>query len=85
MDGWWRYGPDPASIFATIRNGRPNGMPAFGDKMTTDEIWQLVAYVRTIGAMSARTAAPSRNDVLHSRPSENRAPAASRNPPRAGW
>jgi cytochrome c oxidase cbb3-type subunit III len=44
MDGWWRYGPDPASIFATIRNGRPNGMPAFGDKMTTDEIWQLVGY-----------------------------------------
>ena len=85
MDGWWRYGPDPASIFATIRNGRPNGMPAFGDKRTTDEIWQLVGYVRTIGAMSARTAAPSRNDDLQSRPSENRAPAASRNPPRAGW
>ena len=85
MDGWWRYGPDSASIFATIRNGRPNGMPAFGDKMTTDQIWQLVGYVRTIGAMSARTAAPSRNDDLQSRPSENRAPAANPNPPRAGW
>ena len=52
MDGWWRYGPDPVSIFATIRDGRPHGMPAIGDKMTTDEIWQLVGYVRTIGAMS---------------------------------
>ena len=32
MDGWWRYGPDPVSIFASIRDGRPHGMPAFGDK-----------------------------------------------------
>ena len=74
MDGWWRYGPDPASIFATIRDGRPHGMPAFGDKMTTDQIWQLTGYVRTIGAMSASTAAPSRNDDLQSRPAENRTP-----------
>jgi cytochrome c oxidase cbb3-type subunit III len=85
LDGWWRYGPDPASLFATIRNGRPNGMPAFGDKMTADQIWQLVGYVRTIGAMSAKTAASSRNDDLQSRPSENRAPAAGDYPPRAGW
>jgi cytochrome c oxidase cbb3-type subunit 3 len=32
--------------------------------------------VRTIGEYSARTSAPSRNDDEHSRPSENRAPAA---------
>jgi cytochrome c oxidase cbb3-type subunit 3 len=85
MDGWWRYGRDPASIFATIRDGRPHGMPAFGDKMTTDQVWQLTGYIRAIGAMSASTAAPSRNDDLQSRPSENRAPAAGGAPPRAGW
>jgi cytochrome c oxidase cbb3-type subunit 3 len=85
MDGWWRYGPDPASIFATIRSGRPRGMPAFGDRMTTDQIWQLTGYVRTIGAMSASTAAPSRNDDLQSRPAENRTPAAGEASPRAGW
>jgi cytochrome c oxidase cbb3-type subunit III len=85
MDGWWRYGPDPASIFATIRDGRPHGMPAFGDKMTTDEVWQLTGYVRTIGAMSASTAAPSRNDDLQSRPAENRTPATGEATPRAGW
>ncbi len=85
MDGWWRYGPDPASIFATIRNGRPHGMPAFGGKMTTGQIWQLTGYVRTIGAMSANTAAPSRNDDLQSHPAENRAPAAGEATPRAGW
>jgi cytochrome c oxidase cbb3-type subunit 3 len=85
MDGWWRYGPDAASIFATIRNGRPHGMPAFGDKMTTDQVWQLTGYVRTIGAMSASTAAPSRNDDLQSRPAENRAPAVGEASPQAGW
>jgi cytochrome c oxidase cbb3-type subunit 3 len=85
MDGWWRYGPDPASIFATIRDGRPHGMPSFGDKMTTDQIWQLAGYVRTIGAMSAKTAAPSRNDDLQSRPAENRAPATGGPTPPAGW
>jgi cytochrome c oxidase cbb3-type subunit 3 len=85
MDGWWRYGPDPASVFATIRNGRPQGMPAFGDKMTTDQVWQLTGYIRTIGAMSASTAAPSRNDDIQSRPAEIRAPAAGAAPPRAGW
>jgi cytochrome c oxidase cbb3-type subunit 3 len=26
--GWWRYGPDQLSIFLSIRDGRPNGMPA---------------------------------------------------------
>jgi len=83
VDGWWRYGPDPASLFVTIRNGRPHGMPAFGDKLTSDQIWQLAGYVRSVGAMSASTAAPSRNDDLHSRPSENRSPAASGDPPRA--
>jgi len=76
MHGWWRYGPDQVSVFLSIRDGRPNGMPAFGDRMTTEQIWELTGYVRTIGAYSGKTAAPSRNDEMHARPSENRAPAA---------
>jgi cytochrome c oxidase cbb3-type subunit III len=75
-DGWWRYGPDLVSVFVTIRDGRPHGMPAYRDKLTTDQIWQLAGYVRSMGMLSASTAAPSRNDALQSRPSENRAPAA---------
>jgi cytochrome c oxidase cbb3-type subunit 3 len=77
MDGWWRYGPDLVSVYLSIRDGRPNGMPAFRDKLTTDQLWQLTGYVRTIGAYDGQTAAPSRNDEMHSRPAENRAPAAS--------
>jgi cytochrome c oxidase cbb3-type subunit 3 len=76
LDGWWLYGPEMVSIAASIRDGRPNGMPLFRDKMTAEQIWQLAGYVQTIGAYSAKTAAPSRNDNKQVRPSENRAPAA---------
>ena len=30
MDDKWIYGYEPEQIFATISQGRPNGMPAFG-------------------------------------------------------
>ena len=76
LDGWWLYGPEMISIVASIREGRPHGMPPFRDKMTDEQIWQLAAYVQSIGAYKARLSAPSRNDDKHTRPSENRAPAA---------
>lgn len=76
LDGWWLYGPEMVSVFASIRDGRPHGMPPFRDKLTTEQIWQLAGYVRTIGAYSALTAAPGRNDAKQTRPAENRAPAA---------
>lgn len=75
LDGWWYYGPEMVSIFASIRDGRPHGMPAYRDKMTTDQIWQLAGYVQTIGSYQGKTAAPSRNDEKQTRPAENRAPA----------
>jgi cytochrome c oxidase cbb3-type subunit 3 len=83
LDGWWQYGPDLVSIYRSIRDGRPGGMPAFKDDLTTEQIWQLAGYVQTIGAYSATTAAPSRNDEMQSRPSENRAPAAAGTPQQA--
>jgi cytochrome c oxidase cbb3-type subunit 3 len=76
LDGWWLYGPQMVSIVASIRDGRPHGMPPFRDKMTIDEIWQLAGYVKSIGAYSAKYTAPSRNDDKQTRPAENRAPAA---------
>lgn len=75
LDGWWLYGPEMVSVAASIRNGRPHGMPAFHDKMTDEQIWQLAGYVRTIGAYSASLSATSRSDGKHTRPAENRAPA----------
>lgn len=76
LDGWWLYGPEAVSIAASIRDGRPHGMPPFGHKLTSEQVWQLAGYIQTIGAYSEKTAAPSRNDDKQGRPAENRAPAA---------
>lgn len=76
LDGWWNYGPSMVSIAASIRDGRPHGMPSFRDKMTIYQIWQLAGYVKTIGAYSPPLGAPGRNDDPQTRPAENRAPAA---------
>lgn len=75
LDGWWLYGPSMISIVASIRDGRPHGMPAFKGKMTSVQIWQLAGYVKSIGAYSPSVVAPSRNDDKTNRPAENRAPA----------
>ena len=76
IDGWWLYGPSIVSIAASIRDGRPHGMPPFRNKMTIDQIWQLAGYVKVIGAYAAPITAPARNDDPQTRPAENRAPAA---------
>jgi cytochrome c oxidase cbb3-type subunit 3 len=76
LDGWWLYGPEAVSIAASIRDGRPHGMPRFGHKLTSEQVWQLAGYIQTIGAYSEMTAAPSRNDDKQVRPAENRVPAA---------
>jgi cytochrome c oxidase cbb3-type subunit 3 len=48
-DKEWIYGSDPASIFQTIAQGRPNGMPAFAGKLPDEHIWRLEMYVRSFG------------------------------------
>jgi cytochrome c oxidase cbb3-type subunit III len=75
MDDKWIYGSSIANIAATIKEGRPNGMPSFGQLIPEKETWQLAAYVRSIGGFVAKDVAPSRNDDLSARPAENRLPA----------
>ncbi len=47
-DEVWIYGSRPDQIFDTIAQGRANGMPAWGSKIPEDQIWQLVAYIRSM-------------------------------------
>ncbi|GBD50179.1 cytochrome c oxidase subunit III [Methylopila sp. Yamaguchi] len=75
IDGWWAYGADLPSLYATIRDGRPRGMPPYRQKLPPDSIWQLAGYVQTLASYSAKTAAPGRDDAPQTRPAENRAPA----------
>jgi cytochrome c oxidase cbb3-type subunit 3 len=52
MDDEWIYGSEPENVFQTIAHGRPNGMPAFGSRIGNDDIWKLVAYVRSMSALN---------------------------------
>ncbi|HEX6643231.1 MAG TPA: c-type cytochrome [Gemmatimonadales bacterium] len=47
-DADWIYGGEPSQIFASIAQGRPNGMPSFGGRLPSESIWKVVAYVRTL-------------------------------------
>jgi cytochrome c oxidase cbb3-type subunit 3 len=62
IDDKWIYGARADQIYATISQGRPDGMPSFGGHITTQQIWQLVAYVQSMSGQVAPTSAPSRND-----------------------
>jgi len=70
-DAGWRYGHEPAAIYATIVEGRPNGMPAFGGRIPDDQVWQLVAYVRSLSGQLRKDVAPSRSDAMSGAPPEN--------------
>jgi cytochrome c oxidase cbb3-type subunit III len=71
MHDQWLYGGEPAQIFATIVEGRPNGMPSFGGRVPADQVWQLAAYVRSLAGLAPFTAAPGRDDDLEGPPPEN--------------
>ena len=45
----WRYGGTPAQIYNSIHDGRPQGMPAWGGVLPPDQVWQIVAYVESLG------------------------------------
>jgi cytochrome c oxidase cbb3-type subunit 3 len=66
MDDQWRYGGRIDQIAASIAEGRPNGMPAWRNKLTDDQIWQLAAYVRTLSGQPSKDAVSSRADAMSS-------------------
>jgi cytochrome c oxidase cbb3-type subunit 3 len=63
-DREWIYGNRPEQVFATIMEGRPNGMPSFGGKLGTAETWRLVAYVRAMGKLTPKDTWPARADDM---------------------
>ena len=70
MDDQWIYGSAPEQIHATIVEGRPNGMPAFGGKIPDQQIWQLVAYVRSLSGQLRKDVRSTRNDHMSVHPSD---------------
>ena len=45
----WIYGSRAENIYSSISQGRANGMPAWGQRVTDRQIWQMVAYIKSLG------------------------------------
>ena len=72
MDDKWIYGSDPSSVFASIVEGRPNGMPTWRGRIPNYQVWRLVAYVRSMSGQASKDASSGRDDHLFGRESEQR-------------
>ncbi|HKY45882.1 MAG TPA: cytochrome c [Pyrinomonadaceae bacterium] len=72
MDEKWIYGANSENIYATIVEGRPNGMPSFRLKIPDNQVQQLVGYVRSMSGQLRKDVSPTRNDTMNARRSEQR-------------
>ena len=63
-DSLWIYGSADVQIFSTIAEGRPYGMPAWAGRLTDDQIWRLVAYIKTLSTADepVKPPTPSQGD-----------------------
>jgi cytochrome c oxidase cbb3-type subunit 3 len=64
MDDEWRYGGRIDQIAASIAEGRPNGMPSWRTKLTSEQIWELAAYVRSLSGLPSKDAVSSRAESM---------------------
>jgi cytochrome c oxidase cbb3-type subunit 3 len=64
MDDRWIYGSSPENVYATIVQGRPNGMPSFAGRIPTYQVWQLVTYVRSLSGLTPASGRSARTDDM---------------------
>jgi cytochrome c oxidase cbb3-type subunit 3 len=55
QDGRWHFGGLPGEVFESIYQGRPDGMPAWGGRISNEQIWMLTAYVRSLSSKDLST------------------------------
>lgn len=63
-DASWRYGGSIRDVHSTISEGRPNGMPAFGERVPDYVIWQIASYVVSLSGRAPLDVAPGRSDAI---------------------
>jgi mono/diheme cytochrome c family protein len=52
----WRHGQTDGEMFAIIRDGaHQTGMRAYGSRIPTNDIWNLVNYVRSLGPKTTKS------------------------------
>jgi cytochrome c oxidase cbb3-type subunit III len=76
MDDMWIYGSEPEQIYHTIIEGRPNGMPSFRDRLNPQQVWQIVAYLRSLSGLTPKGARSPRDDHMMTKPAEAQTPNA---------
>jgi cytochrome c oxidase cbb3-type subunit III len=79
MDNLWIYGGRLEQIRQTIADGRPNGMPSWGARLSDSDLWDLAAYVRSMSLPATLAAQGSGN------PSQSPAPVPRAADEDAGW
>ena len=47
-DATWIYGNSDAQLLDTLIHGRSQGMPAWGNKIPEDQMWKLIAYIKSM-------------------------------------
>lgn len=72
MDAHWRYGGRFEQIYATILEGRPNGMPSFRGRITEEQGYQLAAYVRSLSGNVSKDIPAARPDEMSATPPATR-------------
>jgi mono/diheme cytochrome c family protein len=55
QDGRWHFGGSAGAVFESISEGRPDGMPSWGGRISNDQIWMLTAYVRQLASKDLST------------------------------
>jgi cytochrome c oxidase cbb3-type subunit 3 len=59
-DSVWLYGGRLDQIYASIYQGRPNGMPMWGNILPSSAIWQIAAYVKSLETNAAKEPIPTK-------------------------
>jgi cytochrome c oxidase cbb3-type subunit III len=47
-DDRWIYGGSDAEVFASVSSGRKGGMPSWSGELKHDDIWKVIAYIRSL-------------------------------------
>ncbi len=79
LDSQWIYGGRLEQIRQTIAEGRPNGMPSWGARLSDEQLWLLATYVRSMSLPATLAAQGSGN------PSQSPAPVPRAADQDAGW
>jgi mono/diheme cytochrome c family protein len=55
-DAQWKHGSTDGEIFTIIRDGsKGTGMRGYGTRLKTEDIWNVVNYLRTLGPTPAKS------------------------------